>query len=137
MIQKFNDKLNSNILRACMPKSGSTFTLNNLSQIENIRVDSIAPNMGPHGVLDHEIIDIKILAAALSQNTNSSFVAQQHLVFTSITLELIKRKYLMLLVLTGNLPDAKVSTINHRIITDLEEDKTLMPKNFDRVYNIE
>jgi len=137
MIQRFNKELLSGILLASMPKSGSTFTTNNLSQKENIRVDSIAPNMDPHGVLDHEIIDIKMLATALNQNKNSSFVARQHVVFTSITLELIKRKYLVPLVLTRNLPDAIISTIDHRIITDLKEDKTLMPKNFDRVYNIE
>jgi len=75
MIQKFNNKLTSGILLASQPQSASTYTVDKLSQRENIRIENIARDLDPYGVVEQDL-DVKKLEVALALNNNSSFVAK-------------------------------------------------------------
>lgn len=127
MIQKFNSELTSGVLLASVPQSASTHTADKLSTIGNMRVENIARTMDPYGVREQDF-DIKKLEGALRLNKNSSFIARQHMVCTNLILRLIKRKFLVPLVLTRNLPDVLVSLVDQHSLPNLDKDKVLFPK---------
>jgi hypothetical protein len=130
MIQKLGDQKNFGILLASMNRSGSTFTANKIAQKLNINLVNIIRDMDPYGVREEEI-DIPKLKKAFEENPNLGFIAKQHLVFSTLILRLIKRKYLVPLVLTRNLPDVIVSISEQYSVPNLKTYLTLFPKTFD------
>ena len=120
---------------ASQPQSSSTYTVNKLSQRENIRIENIARGIDPYGVVEQDL-DVKKLEVALALNNNSSFVAKQHIVCSNLVLGLLKRKFLVPLVLTRNLPDALVSLVDQYSLPNSAKEGAYFPKSLDS-YDIE
>ena len=122
-MKNFNPELSKHIFLACQPKSGSTFLSNVLTEITHFKLTQFRQR--PIDNLNEQDIYLPAMLDLVKTNT----VTQQHSRATKNNLDLLRKLNAITIILTRNMFDVVISSLDHSENTNITGSPMLFANN--------